>query len=65
MLLLLLQAERDELSVAKEELQRRLGATQAELHDKEEELFLHMERVVRLEEDCEKVSLLTLISSRS
>lgn len=27
-----------------------------ELHEKEEELFLQLEKVVRLEEDCEKVS---------
>ncbi|GLH04278.1 Uncharacterized protein GBIM_10017 [Gryllus bimaculatus] len=33
----------------------RLRGREQELHDKEEELFLQLERVVRLEEDCEKL----------
>ena len=50
-----MQAERDGLAAARLELEKRLEGRDLELHDKEEELFLQLERVVRLEEDCEKV----------
>lgn len=52
------QAERDGLAEARRELERKLESKQLELHEKEEELFLQLERVVRLEEDCEKVGLI-------
>lgn len=53
----LLQAERDGLTRARQELERKLETKELEMHEKEEELFLQLERVVRLEEDFEKVSL--------
>ncbi|XP_049811935.1 uncharacterized protein LOC126259306 [Schistocerca nitens] len=49
------KAERDGLSAARMELERKLESRELELHEKEEELFLQLERVVRLEEDCEKL----------
>lgn len=52
----MLQAERDGLSRARQELERKLETKDLELHEKEEELFLQLEKVVRLEEDFEKVS---------
>jgi hypothetical protein len=53
----LLQAERDGLTLARQELERKLETKELELHEKEEELFLQLEKVVRLEEDFEKVSV--------
>jgi len=53
----LLQAERDGLTRARQELERKLETKELEMHEKEEELFLQLERVVRLEEDFEKASL--------
>ena len=50
-----IKAERDGLAAARLELEKRLEGRDLELHDKEEELFLQLERVVRLEEDCEKL----------
>lgn len=50
-----IKAERDGLAAARLELEKRLEGRDQELHDKEEELFLQLERVVRLEEDCEKL----------
>jgi hypothetical protein len=52
-----LQAERDGLTRARQELERKLETKELELHEKEEELFLQLEKVVRLEEDFEKVSV--------
>lgn len=37
------------------ELERRMENRDLELHEKEEELFLQLEKAIRLEEDCEKV----------
>nr|CAD7197909.1 unnamed protein product [Timema douglasi] len=51
----LVSAERDGLSAARHELERKLEFRDLELHEKEEELFLQLEKVVRLEEDCEKL----------
>lgn len=51
-----MQAERDHLTRRHNELQRRLESRDGELHDKEEELFLQLEKAIRLEEDCEKVN---------
>ncbi|XP_044732327.1 uncharacterized protein LOC123295159 [Chrysoperla carnea] len=50
-----IKAERDELAVSKTELENRLKNCQTDLLDKESELFAQLERVVRLEEDCEKL----------
>lgn len=52
-----LQGERDELTKAREELERRMEERDAQLLDKDEELFLQLEKVVRLEEECDKVWL--------
>lgn len=38
-------------------MQRRMENRDLELHEKEEELFLQLEKAVRLEEDCEKVGI--------
>lgn len=50
------QAERDKLAKSHHDLERKLESRDVELHDKEEELFLQLEKAIRLEEDCEKVS---------
>jgi hypothetical protein len=55
--MVLLQAERDGLTLTRLELERKLETKELDLHEKEEELFLQLERVVRLEEDFEKASL--------
>jgi hypothetical protein len=52
----LLQAERDGLTQARQELERKLETRELELHEKEEELFLQLEKVVRIEADFEKAS---------
>ncbi|XP_069689560.1 uncharacterized protein [Periplaneta americana] len=49
------KAERDGLTRARQELERKLETKELELHEKEEELFLQLEKVVRLEEDFEKL----------
>lgn len=49
------QAERDRLARTHQELERRLETRDVDLHEKEEELFLQLEKAIRLEEDCEKV----------
>ncbi|XP_039287260.1 uncharacterized protein LOC111057612 [Nilaparvata lugens] len=51
-----IKAERDRLAKSQKELQKRLETRDQEMIDKEEELFLQLEKAVRLEEDCEKVS---------
>ena len=56
----LLQAERDVLSQARRELERRVEQREAQLLDKDEELFLQLERVVRLEDECDKVTPLLI-----
>lgn len=38
-------------------MQRRMENRDLELHEKEEELFLQLEKAIRLEEDCEKVGI--------
>ncbi|KAF0764888.1 Uncharacterized protein FWK35_00015178 [Aphis craccivora] len=48
-------AERDSLIDTHHELEKQLVTRDLELHEKEEELFLQLEKVIRLEEDCEKV----------
>lgn len=53
----MLQGERDELTKAREELERRMEERDVQLLDKDEELFLQLEKVVRLEEECDKVWL--------
>ncbi|XP_065342983.1 uncharacterized protein LOC135941405 isoform X2 [Cloeon dipterum] len=50
-----IKGERDELAKAREALERRVEERDAQLLDKDEELFLQLEKVVRLEEECEKL----------
>ncbi|XP_059474810.1 uncharacterized protein LOC132196286 isoform X2 [Neocloeon triangulifer] len=50
-----IKGERDELAKAREELERRVEQRDAQLLDKDEELFLQLEKVVRLEEECDKL----------
>lgn len=53
--ILCFQAERDCLIENHHELEKQLVTRDLELHEKEEELFLQLEKVIRLEEDCEKL----------
>uniref|UniRef100_A0A1B6LBG1 Uncharacterized protein n=1 Tax=Graphocephala atropunctata TaxID=36148 RepID=A0A1B6LBG1_9HEMI len=50
-----IKAERDRLARRQVELERCMESRDVELHDKEEELFLQLEKAIRLEEDCEKL----------
>ncbi|XP_015369667.1 PREDICTED: uncharacterized protein LOC107165788 [Diuraphis noxia] len=50
-----IKAERDSLIDTHHELEKQLVTRDLELHEKEEELFLQLEKVIRLEEDCEKL----------
>ncbi|KAF4527102.1 hypothetical protein B566_EDAN013736 [Ephemera danica] len=52
---MMFQAERDVLAQARRELERRVEQREAQLLDKDEELFLQLERVVRLEDECDKL----------
>lgn len=51
-----LQTERDDLLQQRERLSRRLESNECLLREKEDEVFLQLERVVYLEEQCDKVS---------
>ncbi|XP_058793294.1 uncharacterized protein LOC131665433 isoform X2 [Phymastichus coffea] len=48
------KAERDKLEETRQKLERRLEGCEAELKDKEEELFLQLERSLRLEDEVER-----------
>lgn len=48
------QAERDRLEEARRHLERRLEGCETELRGKEDELFLQLERSLRLEEEIER-----------
>lgn len=48
--------ERDDLILQREQLSRRLESNECLLKEKEDEVFLQLERVVYLEEQCDKVS---------
>lgn len=48
--------ERDELLQQKEELNKKLESNECLLKEKEDEVFVQLERVVYLEEQCDKVS---------
>lgn len=48
--------ERDELVYANEQLSKRLENNELVLREKEDEVFLQLEKVVHLEEQCEKVN---------
>ncbi|KAI5729906.1 hypothetical protein M8J76_007781 [Diaphorina citri] len=50
-----IKTERENLIAAHKALERNLEARDIELHEKEEEMFLQLEKAVRLEEDCEKL----------
>lgn len=47
--------ERDDLVYANEQLSKRLETNETTLREKEDEVFLQLERVVYLEEQCEKL----------
>lgn len=51
---LIFQAERDKLEETRQQLERRLEGCEADLKDKEEELFLQLERGLRLEDEVER-----------
>ncbi|XP_014219013.1 uncharacterized protein LOC106647223 [Copidosoma floridanum] len=48
------KAERDKLEDMRQQLEKRLEGCEAELKDKEEELFLQLERNLRLEDEVER-----------
>lgn len=48
--------ERDDLIFQREQLSRRLESNECLLKEKEDEVFLQLERVVYLEEQCDRVS---------
>lgn len=48
------QAERDKLEEARKSLEKRLEGCETELRGKEDELFLQLERNLRLEEEVER-----------
>uniref|UniRef100_A0A8D9AE05 Uncharacterized protein n=2 Tax=Cacopsylla melanoneura TaxID=428564 RepID=A0A8D9AE05_9HEMI len=50
-----IKTERENLILAHKTLERSMEARDLELHEKEEEMFLQLEKAVRLEEDCEKL----------
>ncbi|KAL3283932.1 hypothetical protein HHI36_018100 [Cryptolaemus montrouzieri] len=52
-----LKMERDELLSKKDELARRLESCESLIRDKEDEVFVQFERVLYLEEQCEKLLL--------
>ncbi|XP_011313519.1 reticulocyte-binding protein 2 homolog a-like, partial [Fopius arisanus] len=48
-------AERDRLEESRRALEKRLEGRETELRDKEEELFLHLERSLRLDDEIERL----------
>ncbi|XP_073975136.1 uncharacterized protein isoform X2 [Rhodnius prolixus] len=52
-----IKAERDILANSNRELERRLEEKDTEMHEKEDELFLQLEKAIRLEEDFEKLKI--------
>lgn len=55
-----LQTERDDLIQQRERLSKRLESNECLLKEKEDEVFLQLERVVYLEEQCDRVSFCSL-----
>lgn len=53
-MILFLKAERDRLEEIRRNLERRLEGCETELRGKEDELFLQLERSLRLEEEIER-----------
>ncbi|XP_030762818.1 FK506-binding protein 15-like [Sitophilus oryzae] len=49
------KTERDDLIQQRDELARRLESNECLIREKEDEVFLHLERVVYLEEQCDKI----------
>ncbi|XP_050300889.1 uncharacterized protein LOC126739305 [Anthonomus grandis grandis] len=49
------KTERDDLLQQREEIAKRLESNECLLREKEDEVFLHLERVVYLEEQCDKL----------
>lgn len=56
--------ERDDLILQRDSLTRRLESNESLLKEKEDEVFLQLERVVFLEEQCDKVTIQLLINTR-
>ncbi|KAL1517361.1 hypothetical protein ABEB36_001132 [Hypothenemus hampei] len=50
-----IKSERDDLLQQRDELARRLESNECLFKEKEDEVFLHLERVVYLEEQCDKL----------
>lgn len=50
-----IKTERDELLAQKNELNKRLESCESLIREKDEEVFVHLERVLYLEEQCEKL----------
>uniref|UniRef100_A0A1B6CQR0 Uncharacterized protein n=1 Tax=Clastoptera arizonana TaxID=38151 RepID=A0A1B6CQR0_9HEMI len=50
-----IKTERDKLAKLQQDLERKVESQKSEMHDKDEELFLQLEKGIRLEEDCEKL----------
>ena len=53
-----MQTERDDLIQQRDMLSKRLESNESLLREKEDEVFLQFERVVYLEEQCDKVRIL-------
>lgn len=49
------QTERDDLIQQREEIAKRLESNECLLREKEDEVFINLERVIYLEEQCDKV----------
>ncbi|XP_044766504.1 rootletin-like [Coccinella septempunctata] len=60
-----LKMERDALLSKKEDLQQRLESCESLVRDKEDEVFVQFERVLYLEEQCEKLLLQTQESEKT
>lgn len=52
--------ERDDLIQQRDQLTRRLESNECLLREKEDEVFLQFERVVYLEEQCDKVGFIII-----
>ena len=53
--MLFFQTERDQLEEMRRKFEERLEGCESELRDKEEELFMQLERTLRLEDEAERV----------
>lgn len=53
--------ERDDLIYQRDVLSKRLESNECLLKEKEDEVFLQFERVVYLEEQCDKVNIIEMV----